>query len=247
MTVGLFIPCYIDQFYPQVGIATMQLLEKFGVKTIYPTEQTCCGQPMANSGCEHDAVGVYQNFVKSFADFDYTVIPSGSCTYHIKKHYDIIEQTTAVEKVRKAVIDLPDFLLNVLKISELDGDFNHQVGIHLSCHGQRGLRNSTASEFTTDKEGQIRQLLKNITGLTLTQLNRNDECCGFGGTFCVAEEAVSARMGIDRVNDHLKNGTQILTGGDMSCLMHLEGIIRRNEHPIKVMHIAEILNSAVKA
>jgi L-lactate dehydrogenase complex protein LldE len=247
MTVGLFIPCYIDQFYPQVGIATLQLLRKFGVNAIYPTNQSCCGQPMANSGCEGEAVGVYNNFVNTFVEFDYTVIPSGSCTYHVKKHYDIIDQTDDVKKVRKSVIDLPDFLLNVLKINDLKGEFNQQVGIHLSCHGQRGLRNSTASEFTTDKEGQIRTLLKDIQGLTLTELNRNDECCGFGGTFCVAEEAVSARMGIDRINDHLKNGTQVLTGGDMSCLMHLEGIIRRNQQPIKVMHIAEVLNQAIKS
>ncbi|MFN3849825.1 MAG: (Fe-S)-binding protein [Spirosomataceae bacterium] len=244
MKVGLFIPCYIDQFYPQVGVATLQLLEKLGVEVSYPTEQTCCGQPMANSGCEKDAVGVYQNFVNTFADFDYTVMPSGSCTYHVRKHYDIIEQTSAVQKVRNNTLDLADFLVNILKVKGFDGEFNHQVGLHLSCHGQRGLRNANASEFTTEQDGQTLSLLKTIKGIKLTQLKRNDECCGFGGTFCVAEEAVSARMGIDRVQDHLSNGTEILTGGDMSCLMHLEGIIRRQNHPIKVMHVAEIFNQA---
>ena len=243
--VGLFIPCYIDQFYPQVGIATLELLEKLGVEVVYPSGQTCCGQPMANTGCEQDAKGVYQNFVKTFQDFDYTVMPSGSCTYHVKKHYDIIEQTSAVVKVRKQTYDLTDFIVNVLGIKALPGSFQHKVGLHNSCHGQRGLRNAVASEISGTLDGLALNLLKTIDGLSLTELDRNDECCGFGGTFCVSEEAISARMGTDRVGDHLKNGTEILTGGDVSCLMHMEGIIRRKELPIKVMHLAEIFNQAI--
>ena len=246
MKVGLFIPCYIDQFYPKVGIATLELLEKLGCEVSYPLSQTCCGQPMANSGCEQEGIGVYKNFVELFADFDYTVMPSGSCAYHVKKHYNIIEQTPAVEKVRKSVYELTDFITNVLKINVLQGSFPHKVGLHLSCHGQRGLRNANASEMTSVCDGQISRLLKTVEGLELTTLDRNDECCGFGGTFCVTEEAVSARMGIDRVADHIKNGTAILTGGDTSCLMHIEGIIRRQNLPMKVMHIAEIFNEILR-
>ncbi len=242
MKVALFIPCYIDQFYPNVGVATLQLLEKLGVEVSYPLQQTCCGQPMANSGCERDSVEVYQHFVETFATFDYIVTPSGSCTYHIKKHYDIIEQTEAVKKVRKSVYELIDFIENILKIDEIPGEFPYKVGLHLSCHGQRGLRQANASEITDIRDGQIAKILRKLKGIQLTELDRNDECCGFGGTFCVAEEAISARMGNDRISDHLRNGTQILTGGDVSCLMHLEGIIKRQNSPIKVMHIAEILN-----
>ncbi len=242
MKVALFIPCYIDQFYPKVGIATLQLLEKLGVEVAYPMQQTCCGQPMANSGCERDSAGVYQHFVDTFESFDYIVTPSGSCTCHIKKHYDIIEQTDSVKKVRKSVYELIDFIENVLKIDEIPGEFPYQVGLHLSCHGQRGLRQANASEITDVRDGQIAKILRKLKGIHLTELDRNDECCGFGGTFCVAEEAISARMGQDRISDHLRNGTQILTGGDVSCLMHLEGIIKRQNTPIKVMHIAEILN-----
>ena len=245
MKIGLFIPCYIDQFYPQVGVATLQLLEKLGCEVAYPMGQTCCGQPMANSGCEDDAIGVYKNFVDLFADFDYTVMPSGSCTYHVKKHYNIIEQTSAVKKVRQNTIELTDFLINVLNVQSFQGEFRHKVGLHLSCHGQRGLRSANASEITPNRNGNISQLLSTVKGLELTTLDRNDECCGFGGTFCVAEEAVSARMGTDRVNDHTKNGTEILTGGDTSCFMHMEGIIRRQNLPMKVMHIAEILNQVI--
>ena len=244
MKVALFIPCYVDQFYPNVGINTLQLLEKLGVDVHYPMQQTCCGQPMANSGCEQDSKGVYNHFVDTFADYDYVVTPSGSCTYHVRKHYDIIDQTTAVQKVRKSVYELVDFLETVLKVDEIPIVFPHKVGLHLSCHGQRGLRQANASEITGDKSGQILTLLKKLRGIEITQLERNDECCGFGGSFCVTEEAVSARMGQDRIADHVRHGTTVLTGGDMSCLMHLEGIVKRQQVPIKVMHIAEILNGS---
>ena len=242
MKVALFIPCYVDQFYPNVGVATLQLLEKLGVDVVFPMKQTCCGQPMANGGCEQDSKGVYEHFVDTFSEFDYIVTPSGSCTYHIKKHYDIIEQTPAVQKVRKSIYELVDFIENVLKIEEIPNSFPHKVGLHLSCHGQRGLRQANASEITGVRDGQISKLLRKLKGIELTELNRNDECCGFGGMFCVTEEAVSARMGQDRIADHLCNGTKVLTGGDVSCLMHLEGIVKRQNAPIKVMHIAEILN-----
>ena len=242
MKVGLFIPCYIDQFYPKVGMATLQLLENQGVSVEFPLSQTCCGQPMANSGCEADSVETYQHFVKTFANFDYVVMPSGSCAYHVRKHYDIIEQTPAVQKIRKNTFELVQFLTEILKIDKIETSFPYKVGLHQSCHGQRGLRLANSSEITPEKNGQVSHFLKQIKDLELVELDRNDECCGFGGSFCISEEAVSARMGIDRVNDHLKNGTQVLTGGDMSCLMHMEGIIRRQKLPIKVMHVAEILN-----
>ncbi|MBC6988198.1 (Fe-S)-binding protein [Hymenobacter sp. BT491] len=242
MKVALFVPCYVDQFYPQVGVASLQLLEKLGVKADFPMQQTCCGQPMANSGCERDAIPVYQHFVKTFRDYDYVVAPAGSCVYHVRKHFDIIDQTAEVQHVRTNTLELVDFITTVLGVTEIPGSFPHKVGLHLSCHGQRGLHQANESEITPVRDGQLRRLLSSLQGIELTELDRNDECCGFGGTFCVAEEAVSARMGQDRVQDHVRNGTQVLTGGDMSCLMHLEGIVRRRQLGIKVMHAAELLN-----
>lgn len=242
MTVGLFIPCYIDQFFPQVGIATLQLLDKLGLNVEYPVSQTCCGQPMANSGFEQSSVSVYQLFVKNFSMYDYVVTPTGSCAYHIRKHFNKIDQTPEVVKVRSSTFELVSFLTEVLKMTEIAVSFPYQVGLHQSCHGQRGLGLSNASEVTPDQDGQAIRLLRTIKDIKLTQLTRPDECCGFGGTFCVSEEAVSARMGIDRIADHVRNKTEVLTGGDMSCLMHLDGIIKRQRLPIKVMHIAEILN-----
>ena len=244
MKVGLFIPCYVDQFYPKVGIATLQLLEKFGCEVGYPANQTCCGQPMANSGYEHLTHDCNRLFVQNFADFDYIVGPSGSCVLHIKEHLHTEGEGEAkATHIRQRVYELTEFLTDVLKVENLSAHFPYRVGLHQSCHGQRGLHLSQMSELVAKPFSKPEQLLNMVEGLELVQLTRRDECCGFGGTFCVAEEAVSARMGVDRIDDHVKNGTQVLTGGDMSCLMHLEGIIRRRQLPIKVMHIAEILNA----
>lgn len=243
MKVGLFIPCYVDQFYPQVGIATLQLLEKFGCKVSYPAKQTCCGQPMANSGYEHLTHNCNRLFISNFSEYDYVVSPSGSCVLHIKDHLHDDKREVEATHVRTHIYELSEFLTDILKVENLEAHFPHRVGVHQSCHGQRGLHVAQMSELVAPPFSKPEKLLKMVTGLELVKLDRVDECCGFGGTFCVAEEAVSVRMGIDRVDDHVKNGTQVLTGGDMSCLMHLEGVVRRRQLPIKVMHIAEILNS----
>lgn len=243
MHIGLFIPCYIDQFYPAVGVSTLSLLEKLGCKVTFPLEQTCCGQPMANSGCEQDALPVYHHFAKTFAAFDYVVTPSGSCAYHVRKHFDIAEQTPEVAKVRKTTLELSEFLLDVLDIRDFSGNhFPYRVGIHQSCHGLRGLRLGQASELQGMQRNNIRELLQTVGGIDLVPLNRQDECCGFGGTFSVTEASVSVKMGKDRITDHISNGAEIMTAGDMSCLMHLEGIIRRQRLPIRVMHYVQILN-----
>lgn len=242
MNIGLFIPCYIDQFYPQVGIATFQLLEKLGCSIEYPLDQTCCGQPMANTGCEKEAIPSYLHFARTFQEYDWIVAPSGSCTYHVRNHYDIIEQTEEVTRVRKNILDLAEFLLDVLNLESLDVEFPHKVGLHQSCHGLRGLRLGKGSERVGEPFSKIRQLLLMVKGLEIVELDRADECCGFGGTFSINEPAISAKMGKDRIKDHLHSGAEVITAGDMSCLMHLEGITRRQKHPIGILHFAEILN-----
>lgn len=243
MKVGLFIPCYINQLYPQVGKATLELLEKLNVDVDYPSGQTCCGQPMANSGYENESVGACNNFVENFKDYDYIVTPSGSCAYHVKKHYDIIPQTEAVEKVRENVYELCDFILNVLKIKDVGATFPHKIGVHKSCHGLRGLRLGSCSEVVGPRFSFIEELLENVKGAELMPVKRSDECCGFGGTFAVAEEAVSVKMGKDKIQDHLESGVEVITATDTSCLMHLEGLVNRNNQPLKILHVAEILNS----
>jgi len=243
MKVALFLPCYVDQFYPQVGIATIELLEKFGVNVDYPLQQTCCGQPMANAGFEHLTKDCNSNFIANFRNYEFIVCPSGSCTLHIKEHLHDEKHEAEAQSLQKRIFELTEFLTDILKVENLSASFPHRVGLHQSCHGQRGLHLSQLSELTAPPFSKPERLLNMVKGLKLVELNRKDECCGFGGTFCVTEEAVSVKMGEDRVADHIQHDAEFITGGDMSCLMHLEGILRRQKSNVRVKHIAEILNA----
>jgi L-lactate dehydrogenase complex protein LldE len=243
MKVALFIPCYVDQFYPKAAIATLELLERFGLEVSYPKNQTCCGQPMANSGFEHLTKGCNNLFVENFSGYDYIVCPSGSCVMHIKDHLHTEESETAAQDIRNKVYELTEFLVDVLKIEKLEASFPHKVGLHQSCHGQRGLKLSQMTELMAAPFSKPGHLLSMVKGLELVELDRKDECCGFGGTFCVTEEAVSVKMGKDRVLDHERNGAEYITAGDLSCLMHMEGILKRRGSKVKIIHIAEILNN----
>lgn len=243
MNVGLFIPCYIDQFYPGVAIATYQLLKKLGCDVAYPMNQTCCGQPMANSGFADLTKGCDINFVKNFQGFEYIVAPSGSCVLHIKEHLKEGAREVELEKIRHSVYELTEFLVDILKVDSLKASFPHKVGMHVSCHGQRGLNLSSMTELVAPKFSKSEQLLRMVKGLELLTPIRADECCGFGGTFCVFEEAVSVKMGKDRIKEHLVNEVEFITAGDTSCLMHLEGILERQGSGVKTIHLAEILNS----
>ncbi len=243
MRVGLFIPCYVDQFYPGAAIATLQLLEKLGVDVTYPPDQTCCGQPMANSGFEHLTGGCNRLFIDNFSGFDYIVSPSGSCVLHIREHLHDEKREAEAKEISHKVWELTSFLTDILKVQSLPSRFPHKVGVHQSCHGQRGLHLSSMTELVAPSFSKPGSLLAMVKDLELIELDRKDECCGFGGTFCVAEEAVSAKMGKDRVADHLRHGADYITGADMSCLMHMEGILKRQGSQTKVLHIAEILNS----
>lgn len=243
MRVGLFIPCYVDQFYPNAGIATYQLLVKLGVDVTYPAGQTCCGQPMANSGFEHLTGDCNNLFIDNFAEFDYVVSPSGSCVLHVKDHLHSEHAEAQAIGIRNKVYELVEFLVDILKVKTLHAKFPHKVGLHQSCHGQRGLYLTQMTELVAPYFSKPQQLLSQVEGLELISLSREDECCGFGGTFCVVEEAVSSKMGKDRVKDHLVHGAEYITGADMSCLMHMEGILKREKSNVKVLHIAEILNA----
>ncbi len=243
MRVGLFVPCYVDQFYPGAAIATLQLLEKLGVEVVYPKNQTCCGQPMANSGFEHLTGGCNRLFIDNFSGFDYIVSPSGSCVLHIREHLHDDRRPEQAKEISHKVWELTSFLTDVLKVESLPARFPHKVGVHQSCHGQRGLHLSSMTELVAPSFSKPGSLLNMVKDLELIELERKDECCGFGGTFCVVEEAVSSKMGKDRVADHLKHGAEYITGADMSCLMHMEGILKRQGSKVKVLHIAEILNA----
>ena len=229
-------------------MATVALLEHFGVEHEFPEAQTCCGQPMANSGCMPEAEPLALKFVEVFDGYDYVVAPSGSCVSMVRNHYESFfgEEDTNANQVRERTLELTEFLVNILHVERIEGRFAHQVGVHQSCHGLRELKLGSSSEVMTKRPEMVTNLLSGLEGITFSELQRKDECCGFGGTFAVAEEAVSCMMGEDRIRDHIQAGTEVMTAGDMSCLMHLDGIIRRQKHNIKVMHFAEILAAALQ-
>ncbi len=245
MKVGLFVPCYVDAFFPEVGVATLELLERLGVEVRYPLDQTCCGQPMANSGCEQDAAPVEKLFVRNFAGFDYVVTPSGSCTHHVRDHLTAIPQTPKVEKVRRSTFELVEFLHDVLQVREFPwARFPHKVGLHIGCATLRALGAANMSELGGPSWSKPRTLLSGVKGIEFVKPVRPDECCGFGGTFSVVEEPVSAKMGYDKVHDHAKAGAEYIVSPDMSCLMHQKGCAERLGSKVRFIHIAQVLNGA---
>jgi L-lactate dehydrogenase complex protein LldE len=248
MKVGLFVPCYVDAFFPQVAIATLELLERFGCEVGYPLNQTCCGQPMANSGCEAEAADTEQLFVRNFSDqgFDHIVGPSGSCVHHICEHFTAIEQTAEVRHVREHTHELVGFLHDVLGVREFPwAEFPHAVGLHNGCSSLRKLGTASHSEAVHAVPfSKPMTLLSAVKGIRFVMPERPDECCGFGGTFSVYEEPVSARMGQDKVHDHQRAGADYIVSADMSCLMHQKGCAERMGMPMKFIHIAQVLNGA---
>jgi L-lactate dehydrogenase complex protein LldE len=248
LTVGLFIPCYVEQLYPQVGMATVRLLERHGVRVEYPEDQTCCGQPMANSGCTADAAPLAARFLRLFRGYEYVVAPSGSCVSMVRNHYHaFLAGEPGFDHLRRTTFELCEFLVDVLKVERVAGRFPHRVGLHQSCHALRELRLARSSELRSSPFDKVRTLLSGVRDLELVELQRKDECCGFGGTFAVNEEAVSCMMGRDRIADHQRAGAEFITGVDMSCLMHMDGLLRRDGNPLRVLHVAELLARAESA
>jgi len=243
MRAGLFIPCYVDALHPEVGIATLELLERLGVEVSYPIDQTCCGQPPASNGDQESAARAERVFVRSFAECDAVVGPSASCVRQIRDHLDALEQTDDVRRVRRATFEIVEFLHDVLRVESLPWtEFPHRVGLHNSCSMVRGIGLASPSEVMGPAFNKAEDLLRKVKGLTLVPIDRVDECCGFGGTFSLTGGAVSARMGLARVDDHVRHGAEWITSCDVSCLMHLRGIASRQRRDVKFVHIAQVLN-----
>jgi L-lactate dehydrogenase complex protein LldE len=241
MTVGLFIPCYIDQLYPQVGRATVTILERLGYDISFPSGQTCCGQPMSNSGYAALGDPLITTFIRLFDACDHVVSPSASCLLHLKEKLEARHHP-----LHRRIYELTEFLHDIVpedRLPRLDATFPFRVGLHQSCHGLRGLGLARPSECMTPDFSKPARLLSRVSQLTLIGLDRPDECCGFGGTFSVFEPDVSVAMGRDRLHDHLSHGAEYITSTDMSCLMHLGGLLGRSGAVAKPIHIAEILAS----
>jgi len=241
MKIGLFIPCYVDAVFPEVGVATYRLLRHLGVDVTYPMNQTCCGQPMANAGFEQQSIPLAVKFEEKFSQFDYVVAPSVSCTAFVKLNYGRLLSPGHECLTAGKTMDVVEFLHDVLKVSHPLGTFPHKVSLHNSCHGVRELGLSSPSEMNVAKFNKIRDLLQLVDGIEVVEPERTDECCGFGGMFSVEETAISARMGLDKVERHLQTGAEYVTGPDCSCLMHMSGVARKAGKQIAFKHVVEIL------
>jgi L-lactate dehydrogenase complex protein LldE len=243
-TVALFVPCYVDQLRPAVGIAALELLEARGFAVAFPREQVCCGQPFLSAGAPRDAARLAASFARTFARYDAVVAPSGSCVATLRKHLAHLVPGDEARALGGRVFELCEFLVahGDAASTAPPTEFPHRVALHASCHALRELRLGSPSETREPPRiDPARALLARIPGIELVPLARPDECCGFGGVFAVEEEAVSCRMALDRLADHLSARAEIVTSTDISCLIHLEGVARRRELPLRVLHVAEIL------
>ncbi|WP_455105741.1 (Fe-S)-binding protein [Prevotella pallens] len=243
MKVGLFIPCYVDTLYPEVGIATYKLLRGLNLDVEYPERQTCCGQPMANGGFQRMSKNLVEKFEDVFKDYDYIVTPSVSCAAFVQFNHPQLHKHKC--STPEKTLELVQFLHDVLKVKQLPGKFEHIVSVHNSCHGVRELRLSSPSEEHIPRYSKIVDLLSLKEGITVKEPERIDECCGFGGMFAIEEPAVSSRMGDDKVKRHMATGAEFITGSDSSCLMHMQGIAHKKHYNIQFKHIAEILAAGI--
>lgn len=245
MKIGLFVPCYVDAVYPEVGIATYKLLTHLGLEVDYPMNQTCCGQPMANAGFQTKAQKMATDFDEIFKPFDYVVAPSASCAAFVKLHHPHLLHGKQECSAAKRVMDVVEFLHDVLKVTSLPGKFPHVVSVHNSCHGVRELGLSSPSERNIPMYSKIKDLLQLVEGITVKEPERPDECCGFGGMFSIEEPAVSVQMGKDKLKRHMATGAEFITGPDSSCLMHMQGVAKREQMPIQFIHVVQILSAGL--
>jgi len=235
MKVQLFIPCFVDQLYPSTAFNMIKVLEKACCDVEYNTNQTCCGQPAFNAGFWNEAREVAVKFVKDFDTVDFVVAPSASCVGFVRNYYSKLFENSSmhnqVKDLSKRVYEFTEFLTDVLKIENYGAELNGKATYHDSCAALRECK---------IKEGP-RKLLLNVKGLELVEMNDNETCCGFGGSFAVKFESISVAMADQKVNNALATGADYIISTDLSCLMHLDGYIKHKGHPIRTMHIADVL------
>lgn len=242
MKVSLFITCLADQLYPEVGESVVRLLHRYGCDVDFPELQTCCGQPAFNSGYQDEARQVARQWIRAFEHSDYIVSPSGSCTGMVHHYYpDLFKdepewQAKAISLIERTY-EFSQFLVQVLGISDLEAKFPHKVTYHPSCHAMRllGVRQEPLA------------LLSHVEGMEFVDLPKQEDCCGFGGTFAVKMADMSEAMVCEKAAHVCETGAEVLVGTDMGCLMNIQGRLNKEGKPIRVMHLAELLEEGVKA
>lgn len=245
MSLALFVPCFVDQLYPRVAIAALEVLERLGLSVDVPTGAACCGQPPANAGFERAGDTALAQFGRTFARYDTTIILSGSCAMHIRSHASSLGDDGPQAAAR--AVEFCAFLHDVIgveRVATLNAKRSARAAVHIGCHALRGLGLASSSELHVPRFDKVRALLETIHGLTFAELARPDECCGFGGSFSVTEPDVSARMGRDRLRDYQQSGVDMVVSTDVSCVMHLRGLASRDGQPLPMLHVAELLAGA---
>ena len=236
--MALMVTCVNDAMFPETGKAVVTLLRRLGVDVDFPAAQTCCGQPMVNTGYLDEAVPVLRTFVEAFDGYDAIVTPSGSCAGSARHQHGMVARRSgdpaleaAVGRTAPKVYELSEFLVDVLGVTDVGAYFPHKVTYHPTCHSLRML----------GVGDRPRRLLENVRGLRLTELPAAQECCGFGGTFAVKNADTSVAMGADKARHVRETGAEVLVAGDNSCLMHIGGMLSRQQAGVRVMHLAEVL------
>jgi L-lactate dehydrogenase complex protein LldE len=235
MNVQLFIPCFVDQLYPQTAFNMVKVLEKAGCHVKYNTNQTCCGQPAFNAGFWNDAKEVCAKFISDFNGTDYIVAPSASCVGFVRNYYPKLFDDSSfrndVKDLQKRTFEFSEFLVNVLKVENVGAVLEAKATYHDSC---AGLRECKIKE-------EPRKLLENVKGLELLEMQDVETCCGFGGTFAVKFESISIGMADQKVNNALATGAEYIISTDLSCLMHIDGYISHKNLSLKTLHLADVL------
>jgi L-lactate dehydrogenase complex protein LldE len=235
MDVSLFIPCFVDQLFPQTAFNMVRVLEKCGCNVNYNPDQTCCGQPAFNAGYWDDCRPVARKFVEDLSGAEYIVAPSGSCVGFVRNYYGkvLTDNPGSAALFGKSVFEFTEFLVHVLKITDMGASWNGIATYHDACGALRECR----------IKKEPRQLLDKVKGLELRESADCEICCGFGGTFAVKYEPISIGMGEQKVLNALQTGAKCIISTDWSCLMHLDGYIRKHKYAMQAVHIADILAS----
>jgi len=237
MVVDIFIPCFVDQIFPETAFNMVKVLEKLGVEVNYNPNQTCCGQMSFNTGFWDDAKTIGSKFIHDFPNDRYIVAPSASCVGYVRNYFPELFHNTGLhlefKQIQKNIYEFSDFLVNVLDVHDVGATFNGIITYHDAC---AALREYGIKE-------QPRTLLNKVNGLRLVEMDENEVCCGFGGTFSIKNEPISSAMAQQKVNNAVNSGAEYIVSTEASCLMHLDGYIRRNKIPLGIKHIADILAS----
>ncbi len=240
LRVALFITCFNDTLFPETGRATVEVLERLGVRVDFPLEQTCCGQMHFNTGYQREAIPLVRRFVDVFKNYDAVVAPSGSCVGMVRELYPMAAElahdkrlAADVEELAPKVFELSEFLVNKLEVTNVGAYYPHRVTYHPTCHSLRMLKVGDAPL----------KLLRAVDGMDLVELPEAKECCGFGGTFAVKNADTSIAMLSDKLRHVLGTEAEVCTAGDNSCLMHIGGGLKRQRAGVRAVHLAEILAS----